>query len=157
MSIIIVWNKTNKEKSRLNTIGLKHDTHTKADGESVLTRTGTTSAYVSSSDKRTLTAKQNLVLVWTSFLCRVEERRSPKGTIKAQQRKWMGHILKGDSVLRAIVEGRMEEDKWKGRPQKTLKEWMMKDGYSRLKQRDEWWLWNVRTCQNPKNWKKSQS
>jgi len=41
----------------------------------------------------------------------VDENRSLIGTIQSQQRNWMGHIMRGDSLLRTIIEGRMEGKK----------------------------------------------
>jgi len=54
----------------------------------------------------------------------------------------LGHILRGDSLLRIIIEGRMEGKKTRGRPRTMLLDWMMEEDYSKLKerarQRDEW-------------------
>ena len=75
----------------------------------------------------------------------VDEKRSIIGTIRNRQRKWLGHIMRGDSLLRTIIEGRMEGKKTRGRPRIMLLDWMMKEGYSKLKdtaeQRDEWRNW----------------
>jgi len=49
------------------------------------------------------------------------------------QRNWLGHIMRGDSLLRTIIEGRMEWEK--KRPRIMLLDWMMKDDYSKLKKR----------------------
>ena len=38
----------------------------------------------------------------------VGEKRSMLATIKKRQRNWIGHILRGDSLGREIIEGRME-------------------------------------------------
>ena len=38
----------------------------------------------------------------------VEEERSLVTIIRSRQRNWMGHIMRGDSLQREIIEGRME-------------------------------------------------
>ena len=38
----------------------------------------------------------------------VGKRRSLMGTIRGRQKKWIGHILRSDTLLRDIIEGRME-------------------------------------------------
>src|SRR3984885_9830703 len=41
-------------------------------------------------------------------LRRVGENRSLIRTIRERQRRWIGHTLRGDSMLRTILEGKME-------------------------------------------------
>jgi len=38
----------------------------------------------------------------------VDKKRSLIGIIRSRQRNWLGHIMRGDSLLRTIIEGRME-------------------------------------------------
>src|SRR6218665_128231 len=38
---------------------------------------------------------------------------------------WMGHLLRGDSLQREIMEGRMEGKRGRGRPRQKLLDWMM--------------------------------
>ena len=72
----------------------------------------------------------------------VDEERDIICTIRERQRKWIGHTLRNDSLLRTVIEGRMEGRKTVGRPRQMMLDWMMKDGYSRLKEeaqnRKEW-------------------
>ena len=84
----------------------------------------------------------------------VEERKSLINTIQNRQRNWIGHVLRGDSLLRDVIEGRMEGSKGKGRPRIMLLDWMMdkdkKLRYRRLKEeannREEW---RQRRCHEP--------
>jgi len=42
-------------------------------------------------------------------------------------------IMRGDSLQREIIEGRIEGKCGRGRPRQKLLDWMMSDGYSKLK------------------------
>ena len=64
----------------------------------------------------------------------VGEERSMMETIRRRQRNWIGHIMRSDTIVRDIIEGRMEGKKTRGRPRTMLLDWMMtKDGYRGLK------------------------
>src|ERR1043165_5968481 len=51
---------------------------------------------------------------------RVEEKRSLITTLRERQKNWIGHILRGDSLLRDIIEGRMEGKRTRGRPRQMM-------------------------------------
>jgi len=40
----------------------------------------------------------------------------------------MGHIMRGDSLQRKIIDGRMEGKRGRGRPRQKLLDWMMSKG-----------------------------
>src|SRR6218665_1271173 len=65
----------------------------------------------------------------------MDEKRSLIGVIQSRQRNWLGHILRGDFLLRTIIEGRMERKKKRGRPRTMLLNWLMKEDYSKLKKK----------------------
>src|SRR6218665_3129140 len=76
---------------------------------------------------------------WTEHISKEEVEASRKGkipvkTIRTRQRKWMGHIMREDLLEREIIEGRMEGKRGRGRPRKKLLDWVMSEGYSKLKE-----------------------
>ena len=60
-------------------------------------------------------------------------------TIKSRQKKWIGHTLGGESLLKTTIEGKMLRKRSKGKH--IMLDWMMVEGYKKLKevqQREEW-------------------
>jgi hypothetical protein len=57
-------------------------------------------------------------------LRRVNEERSPVATIRKRQKQWIGHILRHDSLLRDLIEGRMKGKKYRGRPRIMMLDWL---------------------------------
>ena len=55
--------------------------------------------------------------------------------IRTWQTNWIGHIKRGDSLQREIMEGRMEGKMGRGSPRQNIMDWMMEDGYGKLKER----------------------
>src|SRR6218665_1730640 len=60
----------------------------------------------------------------------VEEERSLLTIIRMRQRNWMRHIMRGDSLQREIIKGRMEGKRGRGRPRQKLLDWMMSRAHS---------------------------
>ena len=58
----------------------------------------------------------------------VNEKRSLIETIRSRQRKWLAYVMRGDSLLKATIEGRMEGKKTRGRPRMILLDWMIEEG-----------------------------
>ena len=85
----------------------------------------------------------------TEVLEMVQEKRSLMNTIRQRQKKWLGHLLRGDSLVRTVMEGRMLGKKVPGRPRMTAMDWMMnkkdQQTYKKLKDRVQdrrgWQLW----------------
>ena len=81
----------------------------------------------------------------------VEEERSLIETIRQRQHRWIGHILRRNTLLGDIIEGRLEGKKTRGRPRKMILDWMMTKGYRDLKNkvqnREEWRQWRFEPAQ----------
>ena len=61
----------------------------------------------------------------------VKEKRMLIKTIRERQKNWVGHVLRSDSLLRTVWEGRMEGKKVAGRPRTKLLDWMIRETNSR--------------------------
>lgn len=80
---------------------------------------------------------------------RVEEDRSIIKTIRKRQKTWIGHVLRGESLFRTVIEGRLKGKKTRGRPRMMFLDWMTKEfneNYpamkDRAKNREEWRRWS---------------
>ena len=85
------------------------------------------------------------------MLRRVGEERSLIETLERRRKNWIGHVLRGDGLLREVLEERMEGKRLKGRPRvKMLDGLMGRESYSKLKlkamDRNNWRNWMPRTC-----------
>ena len=49
-------------------------------------------------------------------LQRVNEERNLLDTIKRRKKNWLGHILRGQNMLRDVLEGKMNGKRGRGRP-----------------------------------------
>ena len=79
----------------------------------------------------------------------VHEERSMVKRIQQQQHNWLGHILRGDSLLKIALKGRMEGHRQRERQRKKLIDRLMdndkKIGYKEVKaqaeDRTKWHKW----------------
>ena len=72
----------------------------------------------------------------------IGEERFLIRTIKPRQKKWIGHTLRGESLLKTIIVGKMLGKRSRGRPRQMMLDWMMAEEYKMLKgeaqQREKW-------------------
>ena len=54
----------------------------------------------------------------------VDENRSLMNTIRRRQKHWLGHVSRSESLLRTVLEGRMEGTRTRGRQSNTMIDWM---------------------------------
>jgi len=56
----------------------------------------------------------------------VETERKIMDTVRSRQKRWLGHILRHDSLLRITLEGQIQVKKAYGRPRTMLLDWLLK-------------------------------
>ena len=85
-------------------------------------------------------------------LCSVGEERSLIDTIRKRKKNWIEHVVRGEGLLKLVLEGRMEGRKTRGRPRVGMIDDLLEGSYAVMKHsaqdRDEWRRWQPRTCSN---------
>ena len=56
----------------------------------------------------------------------VKAERKIMDTVRSRQKRWLGHILRHDSLLRITLEGHIQGKKAYGRPRTMLLDWLLK-------------------------------
>ena len=56
----------------------------------------------------------------------VDTEREMMYTLRSRQKRWLGHILSHDSLLRITLEGRIQGKKGCGRPRTMFLDWLLK-------------------------------
>ena len=70
-------------------------------------------------------------------LRRVKENRCFITTIYRRQKNWIGHILRGDGLLRDMMERRMMGKRPRGKPRAGMMDELMEGSYVKMKRRAE--------------------
>ena len=65
----------------------------------------------------------------------VGENRGLINSIRQRQKNWRGHVLRGDSLLHTVLEGRMEGTRRRGVQSTRMLDWMKSNDeeYERVK------------------------
>lgn len=75
--------------------------------------------------------------------------------IVRRKKNWIGHILRGNGLLKQVIEGRMEGKRARGRPRKGMIDDLKEGSYVHMKRRAEdrqkWRVWMPRTCSDAEN------
>ena len=78
-------------------------------------------------------------------LKRVGEERQLVQLLRNRQKKWIGHVLRGDGLMKEVMEGRMEGKRGRGRPRAGMLDNLIEDSYVEMKRRaenrEEWRKW----------------
>src|SRR6218665_1160436 len=79
----------------------------------------------------------------------VKEKRSLMDDL-GRKKNWIGHILRGDSLLKEVIEGRMIGKRPRRKRLGMLNEFLKEASYAELKRKTEnkreWKTWKPRTC-----------
>ncbi len=70
-------------------------------------------------------------------LNRVGVGRSLIEVLRNRKKKWIGHVLRGDGLLKEVIEGRMEGKRIRGRPRMGMLDDLITDSYVDMKRRAE--------------------
>jgi len=76
-----------------------------------------------------------------------DEHRSLMNTIRRRQKNWLGHVLRSESLLRTVLEGRMEGTRTHGRQSDMMIDWMKSNDVEyacikkRAEDREDWRHW----------------
>ena len=85
----------------------------------------------------------------------VVESRRIVDTIVRRKKNWIGHVVRGDGLLKLVLEGRMENKRPRGRPRIGMIDDLMEGSYVSMKRRaedrEEWRSWLLRTCRKAEN------
>jgi len=72
----------------------------------------------------------------------VKEKKSFLADIRKRKRRWVGHILRHENMLRTVLEGRMKGKRPRGRKRIKMVDDIMTDTYAQMKRsaedREEW-------------------
>src|ERR1041385_1407630 len=83
-------------------------------------------------------------------LRRVDEVRQISGLIRNRKKKWIGHVLRGEGILKDVIEGRMEWKRGKGRPRMGMLDELIVNSFEDMKRRaenrEEWKSFMPWTC-----------
>jgi len=83
-------------------------------------------------------------------LRRVGETQQIIELIRSRKRKWIGHVIRGEGILKEVIEGRMEGKRTTGRPRKGMLDELIATSYVDMKRRTEnraeWKEWMPWTC-----------
>ena len=85
-------------------------------------------------------------------LIMVEEKRELLDRITNTKKRWIGHIIRGNGLLKEVIEGRIDGKRPKGRKRIGMLSGLKEDGYASMKRRtdnrESWRNWMPRrTCQ----------
>lgn len=81
----------------------------------------------------------------------VGEERSMVQTVVKRKKNWIGHVLRGEGMMKDVIEGRVEGKRAVGRRRQSMLHELMEEGsYEQMKRKAEdrelWRNWIPRTC-----------
>src|SRR6476469_6881592 len=83
-------------------------------------------------------------------LSSMNEKRSLIKTIWDRNKNWIGHVLRGDGLMKLVLEGRMKGKKPRRKPRMGMIDDVLDETYgdmkSKAKNRESWRMWRPKTC-----------
>src|SRR6188508_2225418 len=76
-------------------------------------------------------------LTHADVLRRIGEERQLLNLIRNRKKNWIGHILRGDGIVKEVIEGRMEGKRSIGRPRAGMLDDLVVVSYGDTKRRAE--------------------
>ena len=88
-------------------------------------------------------------------LVAVGEERCFVQAIVKRKKNWIGHVVRGNSLSKLVIEGRMVGKKPRGRPRMGMIDDLKEGNYAEMKRRaedrDKWRAWMPSTCRKAEN------
>src|SRR5579864_9141289 len=88
-------------------------------------------------------------------LAAVDEERCFVQAIVKRKKNWIGHVVRGNSLLKLALEGRMVGKKPRGRPRMGTIDDLKEGSYTEMKRRpedsDKWRAWMPSTSRKAEN------
>ena len=83
-------------------------------------------------------------------LSSMNKKRSLIKTIWDKKKNWIGHVVRGDGLMKLVLEGRMERKRPMGRPRMGMIDDVLDETYGDMKRkaenRESWRICKPRTC-----------
>ena len=80
----------------------------------------------------------------------VGEKQRMVEVIIQRKKNWIGHVVRGDGLLREVIEGKMDGKRSRGRPRIGMLDELKEGSYQQMKRRadnrSEWRCYVHRTC-----------
>ena len=80
----------------------------------------------------------------------VGEKQRMVEVIIQRKKNWIGHVVRGDGLLREVIEGKMDGKRSRGRPRIGMLDELKEGSYQQRKRRadnrSEWRCYVHRTC-----------
>src|SRR6476659_3651088 len=78
-------------------------------------------------------------------LSSMNKKRSLINTIWDRKKNWIGHVVRGDGLMKLVLEGRMEGKRPRGRPRMGMIDDVLDETYGDMKRkaenRENWRFW----------------
>ena len=85
----------------------------------------------------------------------MDDKTSFTDVILSRKRNWIGHVVRGQGMLKQSIEERMEGRSRRGRPRIGMIDNLKESSYVEMKKRAEdreaWRSWVSRTCREAEN------